>query len=391
MMTGSCPARSIDAVDRRRRETAIDLGLCAVILAYALPATTDSGVNDPRATVAGPLLLPTLVLPIFLRRRSPLAAACALAAACVVSGIPTFDQFRFTVAIPAAVIVVFSLATKETRSRSVAGLTVVLAGLVFVGATDPVVDRNGGVARLVAFSFPLCLAVWGAGRVVWSRERVAEQLLERSAQLRRQREATAALAVEIDRDRLASDLDHATRSRLLEMIALASAQEIDPASGRARFLRIEALGRESLDQMRALLGLLRNVDRGARAPRPTLEQLDALLAEARAGGRVVDLEVEGENRPLAAAVELAAYRIVQHALVAFGGGRDAPAKVQLRYLSDELELEVRGLRREGGAPGAALMAARERAAALGGSFSAEASSRGPSVLRARLPAVPVDA
>ena len=204
----------------------------------------------------------------------------------------------------------------------------------------------------MAFALPLCLAVWGAGRVVWSRERVAEQLTERSEQLRRQREATAALAVEIDRDRLASDLDLAARSRLQEMIGLASVSEAElaePRSGRARFSRIERLGRESLDEMRALLGLLRSVDRGARAPRPTLEQLDALLAEARAGGRVVDLEVEGEHRPLAAGVELAAYRIVQHALVAVGGGADEPAKVQLRYLPDRLELEVRGLRREGSA------------------------------------------
>ena len=271
------------------------------------------------------------------------------------------------------------------------GLVVVLAGLVFVGATDAVLDRARGIARLVVFAFPLCIAVWAAGRVVWSRDRLAEHLIERSEQLHRQREATAALAVEIDRDRLASDLDHAARSRLQNMIDLASVNEIAPASGRAQFSRIEALGREALDQMRALLGLLRSVDRGARAPRPTLVQLDALLAEARAGGRLVDLEVAGEHRPLAAGVELAAYRIVQHALVAVGGVRDEPAKVQLRYLPDELELKVSGLQREGGASGAAMQAARERVSALGGSFSADTPTPGHRVLHARLPTVPAGA
>src|SRR5262249_22195037 len=161
-----------------------------------------------------------------------------------------------------------------------------------------------GVVSMLAFAVPLCVAVWGAGRLVWSREQVARRLTARSEELRRQREATAALAIEIDRVRLASDLDLAARSALQEMIALASAGGGKPAEGRARFARIEALGRDSLDQMRALLGLLRSAAPGARAPRPTLEQLDALLADARAGGRLVDLRVEGEHRPLTAGVEL---------------------------------------------------------------------------------------
>ena len=138
--------------------------------------------------------------------------------------------------------------------------------------------------------------------------------------------------------------------------------------------------------MRALLGLLRSADRGARAPRPTLEQLDALLADARAGGRVVDLEVEGEHRPLTAGVELAAYRIVQHGLVAVSSAADEPVTVALRYLPDRLELEVRGLLPDGSAAGAALMAARERVTALGGSFSADTPAPGRRILRARLPA-----
>jgi signal transduction histidine kinase len=358
------------------------------MLGYALPATMDPSVNNPRATIAGSLLLPALLAPIPLRRRAPLAAAGALAIACVISGIPTFDQFRFIVAVPVALLVLLSLATGSPWPHAVAGLLVVLAGMAFVGATDAALDGIEGVARVVAFSFPLCIALWAAGRLVWSRERLAERLIERSEQLRRDREATAALAVEIDRDRLSSDLDLAARSRLQEMIALAAADGVDPVSGRQRFSRIESLGRESLDQMRTLLGLLRTVDRGARAPRPRLEQLDALLAEARAGGRVVDLEIEGEHRPLAAGVELAAYRVLQHALVAVGGVRDKPATVQVRYLPDELELEVRGLLPDGSGPRAALLAARERVSAVGGSFSAETPSPGRRVLRARLPTVP---
>jgi hypothetical protein len=90
---------------RRRREWAIDVGACAAITAYALPPMLDPGVNDPGATLVGPLLLPVLLVPIPLRRRYPLGAAAVLAGGCVVSGIPTFAQFRLVAVIPVAVLV----------------------------------------------------------------------------------------------------------------------------------------------------------------------------------------------------------------------------------------------------------------------------------------------
>jgi hypothetical protein len=53
-----------------------------------------------------------------------------------------------------------------------------------------------------------------------------------------------------------------------------------------------------------------------------------------------------------------------------------------------LELEVRGLQRSGSAASAALLAARERVIALGGSFSTDMPSPGRRLLRAWLPAAP---
>jgi signal transduction histidine kinase len=385
-MTRRGDRRSVHSVNRLRRETAIDLALCAAIFAYGLPPTLDSSVNDPRATIAGALLLPVLLVPIPLRRRFPLGAALAFAVGCVISGIPTFAQFRLVVVVPVAVIVLFPLAVRAPRRRAFVGLVSVAGGLVFVGATESVVHGVHGALAMAAFSFPFCLTIFGAGRIVVSRERVACELSELSGQLLRQREATAALAVEIDHERLATDLDLAVRSRLQEMVELASPGEHNTDEARARFARIELLGRDSLDRMRTLLGLLRTVDRGARAPRPTLEQLDALLADARAGGRVVNLEIEGNRRPLTAGIELAAYRTLQHALVAVAGTREEPATIHVHYLPEQLELEVHGSRLSSGGATAALMAARERVLALGGSFTTDLST-----LRALLPVVPAHA
>jgi len=71
------------------------------------------------------------------------------------------------------------------------------------------------------FRLASACGIWAAGWIVWSRERVAERLGERSRQLDLQREQTAALAVEVERARLAADLDAAARARLREMIDLA--------------------------------------------------------------------------------------------------------------------------------------------------------------------------
>jgi hypothetical protein len=385
-MTYEGDRRSVRVVPRLRRELAIDIALCAAIVAYGLPPTLDASVNDPRATVAGALLLPVLLLPIPLRRRFPLAAALALAVGCVISGIPTFAQFRLVVVIPVAVIVLFPLAARAPRTQAFVGLASVAAGLVFVGATESVTHGARGALAMAAFAFPFCLTIFGAGRIVASRERVARELTELCEQLMRQREATAALAVEIDHERLATDLDLAVRSRLHEMIELATPGEHDHDEARARFGRIEVLGRDSLDRMRTLLGLLRTIDRGTRAPRPTLEQLDTLLAEARAGGRVVSLEIDGDRRPLTAGIELAAYRTLQHALIAFAGTREEPATIHVRYLPDQLELEVHGSRLSSGGATAALMAARERVLGLGGSFTTDLAT-----MRAFLPMIPAHA
>ncbi|MGZ6661601.1 MAG: sensor histidine kinase [Solirubrobacteraceae bacterium] len=373
----------------RRRPWALwglDVLICAVLLAFGVSVTTRSDLAN--GTILDTLLLPAVVLPVLLRRRWPFAAAVTLSVGTVVSGAPTFDQFRLGVAIPAAMLILFPLASQCELRRALVGLGLVLAGMVFIGQTDAVLRGNGGVAAMVVFSFPLCLVSWGAGRAAWSRDRLADQLRAQSELLERQRERTAQLAVEVERTRLASDLDMAARVTVQEMIEIAERGEqsfaADPELARNVFAQIERMGRESLNEMRDLLGVLRSDERGSRSPRPTLAEIEALLDEARAGGRLVDLELKGERRPLPPGVELTTYRVLQHALVAVGGAPGEPATVQLRYLPDSLELEIRGVAGEGPWAEAAVVAARERVIAHGGRFSND-NPAGRRVLRATLP------
>jgi signal transduction histidine kinase len=364
-----------------------DLVFSGALLVFGVSVSTRADLAN--GTILDTLLLPAVVLPVLGSRRWPFAAAVGLFAGTVISGVPTFDQFRLGVAIPAAMVILFRLASRCERRRAVIGLGFVLAGMVFVGDTDAVLKGNGGLPAMILFSFPLCLASWGAGRAAFSRDRLAERLAEQSVLLGRQRERTAELAVEVERTRLATDLDLAARGRIRMMIELAARAEhafaADPERVRGTFAQIERMGRESLNEMRDLLGVLRSDEYGSRAPRPTLAELDALLTDARAGGRLVDLEMHGQRRPLPLGIELATYRALQHALVAVSGAPGQPTTVKLSYLHDSLELEVAGVPSDDERAAAALAAARQRVVAQGGRFDT-GGPYGGRVLRATFPA-----
>jgi signal transduction histidine kinase len=365
-----------------KREWSLWPDLVPVILLTALGIgiTQDSSSGD--GTVWDTILVPLVTVPVFWWRRAPLVAAFGIAAGMVLSGIPTFDQIRCGFAYPAAFLVIFGLGSRERRNRGLAGLAAVLAGMVFIMFTDPQMDIGG------AFILVLGVGVWGAGRLYRSRTRVATELTERTRDLERTRVESAQLAAEVERARVAADLDVAARDRVRAVVELAREGEAAPEASPEDFERIEREGRESLNQMRELLGVLRSDERDT-SPRPTLAQLEVLLERARAGGRPVELQVEGERRPLPAGVELAAYRVVQHALEAFGVAGGEAATVRLSYGKSELELEVVGSTPSEQLEAAALDAARERVSAHGGEFSANAQAGGLTLLRAALPlAVP---
>jgi len=87
-------------------------------------------------------------------------------------------------------------------------------------------------------------------------------------------------------------------------------------------------------------------------------------------------------------VEIAAYRIVEHALAVIDADRDRRASVRLRYGSDALEIEVDvdvDVEEPASVQARPIAAAREQAAARGGSFAIRAAGRGRATLCARLP------
>ncbi len=164
-----------------------------------------------------------------------------------------------------------------------------------------------------------------------------------------------------------------------------------PEQGREALLAIKQESKEALQELRSVLGVLRQVDEDApRSPAPSLVRLDELTTRASAAGMSVRTEVDGRPRPLPTGVDLAAYRIVQEALtnVTRHAG-PATALVRVIYGADDLTVEVDD---DGGAPttpppsgGNGIPGMRERATALGGDLEAGPRPGGGFRVRARLP------
>jgi signal transduction histidine kinase len=129
-----------------------------------------------------------------------------------------------------------------------------------------------------------------------------------------------------------------------------SVLDTDPERARLALEQVEEMGRQTLAEMRHLVGILGADDGADRQPIPCLERVPALVDEASAAGLTVDLKVEGPVVGMPAGLELAAYRLFQEALT--NVRKHAPrsrVQARLRYEPDGLRIEVRD---DGGASGA---------------------------------------
>jgi len=235
---------------------------------------------------------------------------------------------------------------------------------------------------------------WGAGRAVHRQRSLADALAERAAQLEAEREEKARLAVALERARIARELHDVVTHNVSVMVVQAGVEARalgDEQPATSDVLRtIERVGRDTLVELRRLLGVLRRSDdRQGLAPQPTLDALDDLAEQIRDAGLPVAVRVEGERAPLPAGVELSAYRIVQEALTnSLRHAAAAHAEIVIRYGPAELEVEVcddgRGPR-NGTDRGHGLLGMRERVALHEGALEAGRRDGGGFRVHARLP------
>ncbi|MEV6520909.1 sensor histidine kinase [Longispora sp. NPDC051575] len=162
----------------------------------------------------------------------------------------------------------------------------------------------------------------------------------------------------------------------------------DPGQAREALTVIKAASKETLQELRSTLGVLRQVDEEApRAPAPSLERLDELLGRLAVSGLDVRLTVTGTARELPANADLAAFRIVQEALTnVYRHAHVDTARVLVGYEPDAVTVEILDDGVGGGSTaGNGLTGMRERADALGGTLVAGPRPEGGFRVYGRLP------
>lgn len=184
----------------------------------------------------------------------------------------------------------------------------------------------------------------GCGALVrQSRERSRElEVLAR--RLAAQQETVATAAAVAERARIAREVhDSVAHSVSVMVLQMGGLRRLLPDHPEAQdvLLGLERLGRDAVEEMRRVVGVLREPSTGDPAPQPSLSRLDAVLADVRTGGLPVELRVDGEPRELPQLVDVSAVRVVQEALsnvVRHAGA--AATRVELSWRPDRVTVTV---------------------------------------------------
>ena len=317
------------------------------------------------------------VVAVGMRRRRPVFMLGVLLAGSVVVTLlvgPAPSTLAYF--LPVAYVLYLVAATYERRRAAARVLVAVFATLL----ADAVLFHLTGTGFAPSgplVSVTLCVIVaWFTGYTVRQRRRYAIRLQDEAA----------SKAVAQERLRIAREL-HDVVAHSMSVIAVQAGYgqyviDTHPADARNALGAIQATSREALDEMRRMLGALRQADeteaalegnvaaadgtRPARSvssassaaggtaasggagagaapllPAPGLADLDRLLARTASAGVRVDVTRCGQPRELPASIDLSAYRIVQEALTnVVKHARTSSCQVLIGYGHEELILEV---------------------------------------------------
>jgi signal transduction histidine kinase len=359
------------------------------------------------------LLMVVLFIPVALRRRAPVAAYCGLVILGVLAA--ALGPALTTLVFLGAAFVLYTVTVESRRRSGLAALILLLAVMTFTvvagGGIGPR-QQHVGPGDLVPVALASVIA-WMTGYSVRQRRLYVVTLQHQAANS----------AVAEERLRIAREL-HDVVAHSMSVIAVQAGYgqyviDVSPDGAREALGAIQATSRDALDEMRRMLGVLRQQDTGpvpggsgqagtmragpmqagyiqagtaqagARpaaaaplAPAPGLAGVDRLVARTCGAGVRVTVELSGQPRPAPAGVDLSAYRIIQEALtnVVRHAGTGAVCVVNLCYTDADLVIRVTddgglpaGLGTAGIAPagtGHGIIGMRERVHLCGGTFGA---------------------
>lgn len=241
----------------------------ALSLAFAVAAVVGVGLRAGVAERARLVSAGAAVALVVLawRRTRPLAATVGLAAALVLQAALGGVLVRVGVVPLAAVAVAaYSLGSHASRGRAFAGAVVAACGLTLANRLGPA-THVGALDDLVFFSALVIAAPLVIGRVLRARAAAINDLRARTALLAREEQAALRAARSEERSLLARAVHEAVAQRVGEIALQAGAAERiaqrDPGRALEALGAIETAARASLEDIRDVIGTLREAPRGA--------------------------------------------------------------------------------------------------------------------------------
>ena len=382
--------------------TAADTALAVLIFAISvlglLTVEPDAGgaTNrevDPFAFAA----LGLLTLSVAFRRRAPEAMLFLSVAAVIPYWV--LDYVDSGASIP-VLLNLYTVGAHVDRPRSVRTGVVATVPLLVVMIVGVVADEESLPPIAVVGNLAIFVAAWLVGDTFRNRRAYLAEVEARAERAERDRESAAQRAVAQERTRIARELHDVVAHSVSVMVVQAGAARrvIDrhPEQTVESLGIIEATGRNALDELRRVLGVLRSDEAAATAPQPTAHDVGALVQQWRDAGHSVALTVHGEAPELPLGISLTVYRIAQEALtnVMKHAGPDAHTDVCVRHRPGSVTVEVvddgRGPIRRDDVPsaGQGLIGMRERVELFGGQLELGPRAGGGFRVHATLPVTP---
>ncbi|MET7384711.1 sensor histidine kinase [Streptomyces sp. NPDC005529] len=311
------------------------------------------------------------------RRRAPMKV---LAATVGFSLVELFTGDPRAPVVMSAVVALYTVASATDRPTTwrvgLVTMTVLTAVAMLAGPLPWYAQENLGIFAWTGMAA-------AAGDAVRSRRAFVDAIRERAERAERTREEEARRRVAEERLRIARDLHDvvAHHIALVNVQAGVASHVMDkrPDQAKEALAHVREASRSALNELRATVGLLRQTGdpEAPTEPAPGLARLDELADTFRNAGLPVEVARSDQGAVLPAAVDLAAYRVIQEALtnVRKHAGPGAKAEVSVVRVGDHVEVTVLDngqgqdvVPQEGGGHG--LLGMRERATAIGGSCTA---------------------
>ncbi|RKN10231.1 sensor histidine kinase [Streptomyces radicis] len=385
----------------------VDTALAAFILVmacgqYVLPDDTKDGGG---VTAWGFLLAAGTAVPLVWRRRAPEACSYVVSFCTPVMAIYHDPPPEVTYGGLVVLYTVAALTPPWHRRFMLSGWLGVSTLTLFALDADPLEYAFTLLSYVTAYAFGTL------GRLQRAYTAAVE---DRARRLERQRANEVAQAAARERARIARDMHDILAHAVSLMVVQAEAGPVvvrsDPARAEAAFDAIADTGRDAMAQLRRILGVLKDEQRGdLRTPQPTIAALPDLVAHVGRAGLRVSFTTEGAPTAVPPDTEVAAYRVVQEALTnTLKHARADSARVVLDWAGAAGELVItvtddgRGPNDPDGADGSGgagdpdgsrghgLIGLRERASACGGTAEAGPAPGGGFRVVAHLPTAPVE-